>query len=115
MKLDKTHLTTVIWQFTINKSDILKYGFIPLLIFAENVLTKRLISSAGILQTTLLAASTAMVTIPSPLIEPRYYIVPVAMYLMQSDPLVLKKVFPFLIVVDLGMLALMCSKIHAIW
>lgn len=89
-----------------------KYLWIPLYIFAEFVIFMTVNAGKGPAYAILLLVMTAMVTIPSPLVEPRYFAVSCAMFLQHLPDQT--RLWPAFLMVDAMLLALMTGKLDGL-
>lgn len=77
------HMTSYVLRFCFTGKR--RYAWIPLYVFAEHCVAANLHTKFGFLETVLFIFCTALTIAPSSLVEPRYYIIPAAIYLKSLD------------------------------
>lgn len=78
---DPRHIAVALWRRFMRRYWWCRYVYGPAYVFVELVLAKRLVSCIGIVRTIGFIIATAIAVIPSPLVEPRYFVVPAVLFL----------------------------------
>jgi alpha-1,2-glucosyltransferase len=80
---DNRHFVSILWRHLMRPHPVLKYLWTPVYMSCEYVVIWMLMKSPkSQLACFVLLGSVAMTIIPSPLVEPRYFLVPTVLYLM---------------------------------
>ncbi|ETV67852.1 hypothetical protein H257_16079 [Aphanomyces astaci] len=82
---DNRHFTFYIWNRFFLKHRLMKMVPAPLYAYCLWLLWKHIRTASSPLRTSVYGLATALVLIPTPLVEPRYYIVPFVLYHLNAD------------------------------
>lgn len=115
MKWDRRHIFTIAWNSAMNPRSLQRYFWVAISVFAETVVFRSLRGFMCTTETLVFAACIAATTIPSPLTEPRYYIIPAAFVLRQLNDIQVAKTFTAFLLVDIALLILFTIPPHPIW
>lgn len=78
---DPRHIAVALWRRFMRQYWWSRYVYGPAYVFLELVLVKQLASCIGAVRTVAFIIATALAVVPSPLVEPRYFVVPTVLFL----------------------------------
>lgn len=97
-----------VWNLMIKKSSIIRYSLIPFYMLSEFTIFSILSKEMGMLPAGVFLSMTFLAVCFSPLVEPRYFIVPAAVFLKNMEVLKISETALYYAVLD-GILLLFVS------